>query len=412
VPGQLVHPAPAVRRTAPVPDAAAEHDSTGRDRSPTRWARPEVLGLAAILLVVGLAHGANMLDFPYYESDEGTYMSQAWSVATQGRLAPYVYTYDHAPLGWLQLAAWTSLSGGFAAFGSAVGSGRVFMLVLQIASAYLVYRVTRSVASSALAAGVATLAFGLSAYGIYYHRRVLLDNVSTFWMLLSIALLVEPRISRRRIALSALAMGVSILSKEVTLAAAPAMAYLVYVRQAGRQRWVGVFGWTGLVGIVCATYPLMALLRGELWPAGTAPDGTPLVSLVTALEWQASRGRDGGLLDPSSRFWSTAVSWARSEPFLVLAGGLASVLAVLGVRSRPAVGALGLASLSFWLFFARGGEIFAFYLVPALTAAGARGLPGPDGAWLLEPGSGFSEQPAHTLAEQPGLSTAGSIGVG
>jgi hypothetical protein len=39
-----------------------------------RW---ETLLIIAILLIVGLVHGINMFHYPYYESDEGTYMSQA-----------------------------------------------------------------------------------------------------------------------------------------------------------------------------------------------------------------------------------------------------------------------------------------------------------------------------------------------
>src|SRR5262245_24715441 len=49
-----------------------------------RW---EVLLIIAVLLIAGLAHGINMLHYPYYENDEGTYMSQAWALVHQGRLA-------------------------------------------------------------------------------------------------------------------------------------------------------------------------------------------------------------------------------------------------------------------------------------------------------------------------------------
>ena len=44
----------------------------------------EQLWVAALLLVAILAHGVNMFGFPYYESDEGTYISQAWAVASLG----------------------------------------------------------------------------------------------------------------------------------------------------------------------------------------------------------------------------------------------------------------------------------------------------------------------------------------
>ena len=49
---------------------------------------------------------ASIFRFPSYREDEGTYMSQAWSVIHQGTLAPYTYWYDHSPAGWFLLALW------------------------------------------------------------------------------------------------------------------------------------------------------------------------------------------------------------------------------------------------------------------------------------------------------------------
>src|SRR5437660_7987904 len=66
----------------------------------------EWLLLATILIVVALLQGINMFHFPYFEDDEGTYMSQAWAIVKEGQLAPYTYWYDHAPAGWILIAAW------------------------------------------------------------------------------------------------------------------------------------------------------------------------------------------------------------------------------------------------------------------------------------------------------------------
>ena len=65
--------------------------------------------LATLLVYATYLHGTNMFNFPYYESDEGTYTSQAWAVVTEGTLAPYTYWYDHPPLGWLVIAGWFSI---------------------------------------------------------------------------------------------------------------------------------------------------------------------------------------------------------------------------------------------------------------------------------------------------------------
>ena len=61
--------------------------------------RLELLAVLLLIAVAGIAHGVNMGNFPYYEDDEGTYVSQAWSVLREGQLAPYYYIYDHPPAG-------------------------------------------------------------------------------------------------------------------------------------------------------------------------------------------------------------------------------------------------------------------------------------------------------------------------
>ncbi|MDB5058640.1 MAG: hypothetical protein JWO59_2112, partial [Chloroflexi bacterium] len=190
----------------------------------------EHVWIGSILLVAGLAHGINMYNLPYFENDEGTYMSQAWSVLAEGQLAPYTYWYDHAPLGWIQIAGWTFITGGITSFGPSIYSGRVLMLLMQIGSTLMVYAITRRVSGSIFAASFAALAFCLSAWGTYYHRRILLDNIATFWMLLSIVLLLSPRLTLRKVWLSATALAVSVLSKELTIFLVPVLAYLVFNR--------------------------------------------------------------------------------------------------------------------------------------------------------------------------------------
>ena len=98
------------------------------------WQHREVFWLLALVLISALVHGINMQMVPYFENDEGTYMSQAWAVLREGKLAPYTYWYDHAPGGWLVIALWAALTGGFHTFGQTNESGRVLMLLLQAAS--------------------------------------------------------------------------------------------------------------------------------------------------------------------------------------------------------------------------------------------------------------------------------------
>jgi len=350
----------------PSPDALTIKLSTPKRRygSILRW---EVLLIAAILLIAALAHGINMFHYPYYEDDEGTYMSQAWAVVHLGRLAYYTYWYDHAPAGWIQIAAWTIVSEGFHTFGTAIESGRVLMLIMQLGSTLMLYCIARRISRSITVAVLASLLFALSPFGIYFHRRVLLDNITTFWMLLSILLLVSHRLSLRRIWLSALALGISILSKELTIFLVPVLAYLVFYRSDRSHRWFATIGWIALVSSIVSLYVLMAILKGELLPTGTLLGGTaPHVSLLGTLQFQASRGKDGGLLDLHSGFWRQARFWAQDDPLLVVGGSLCAIFSVFVMKTQRLMGIMGLATLSLYAFLGRGGEIIGFYLVPLL----------------------------------------------
>jgi len=337
------------------------------------YGRRESLLVGAILLVTALAHGINMFHFPYYETDEGTYMSQAWAVVREARLAPYTYIYDHAPGGWLQIAGWVALTGGFERFGNTVESGRVLMLLFQVGSTLALYRIARSLTGSIAIATITTLLFALSAYGLLYHRRVLLDNIATFWMLIAVLALVSGRLSLGRVWLSAVALGISILSKEITLFLIPALALLTYHRAHRTQRAFATLGWLALVVSIFSGYLLLAILKNELFPPNYHAVGSivfggtdPHVSLIETLRWQAGRNKDAGLLDLGSKFWQVARVWLRDEPLLVVGGTVAAFVGVLLIRRERDAGILGLATCSLWLFLCRGGETLNFYLLPLL----------------------------------------------
>jgi hypothetical protein len=336
-------------------------------RGQPRW-RPGTGTLIPVALVIGavlVAHAWNMFHFPYLEGDEGTYFSQGWAVFHLGRLAPYTYFYDHAPLGWIQIAIW-GLFTDHVRFTYALASGRVLMLLYQGGAVLLVFTIAGRMSGRVWVAVLAVAIFGLSSYGIFYHRRVLLDNVATCWILLSVYFLVG-RVTLGRVWLSAIALAIAVLSKEPALAVLPAMAVLV-ARQAPREaRLFAVVGWVALVGSLISLYPLLALLKGELFPSGSALAGShPHVSLLCSLEFQTSRGADAGILSSSSAFWHAATSWSYREPLLVIGGSAAAALAVSVFRRRRVLSMLGWMVLSLWLFLGRGGVVLDFYLVPLL----------------------------------------------
>jgi Dolichyl-phosphate-mannose-protein mannosyltransferase len=329
--------------------------------------RRETILVIVLLGIAAAAQAINMFHFPYFENDEGTYLSQAWAVVYQGRLAYYTYWYDHSPAGWFQIALWIILTGGFRTFGSPLYSGRILMLIMQLGSTFILYCIAKNISRSVLVATAVTLLFALSPYGIYYHRRVLLDNITTLTLLLSILLLVVKRLTLKHVWLSALAFSIAALSKEITAFVLPAVLCLVIYQVDKSHRWLAASGWIVLVFTIVSLYPLMAIINNELFPTGTFLGGnTPHVSLVQGVFFQASRRNDGGILNYNSEFWIMTRYWLHDDPVNVIFGTCAAIISVLVIKKNRLVGIMGLCSLCFWLYFLHGGEVIKFYLIPLL----------------------------------------------
>lgn len=330
----------------------------------------EIIIVIILLLISGLAHGVNMLHFPYYENDEGVYVSQAWSIVTSGKLAPYTYWYDHAPAGWILLALWAQLTGGFFTFGMSVNSGRVLMLVLHVISTYFLYRIARRLAGSPLAGIVAALFFALSPLGIYFQRRVLLDNIMTFWVLFSFYLLSIPKLKLRHIILSSITFGIAILSKENAIFFIPGFLVYLIFNSTYKHKRLAVVQWLTIAFLVTSLYFLYAFLKNELFPYGTLLGGAkPHVSLIDTFRFQLSR-RGGDPTDPQSEFRRDLLKWINQDWLLMLTGAVTtSGTLLLSLYKRHYVAAVLLA-IFFIYFLARGGEVIEFYVVPLIPIFG------------------------------------------
>ena len=199
----------------------------------------ETLFLVILLVISGIAHGYNMFGFPYFENDEGVYLSQAWSLLKEGQLAPYTYWYDHAPMGWIITSFWTSITGGLYTFGFSLNTGRVFMLVIHLLSTVLVFKITRKASNSLLAAGIATLLFSLSPLGIYFHRRLLLDNIMIFLVLWAFYLIIKSKYRVHNYVLSAFIFGMAVLTKENAIFFIPAFCtqYILQLIPITKESW-------------------------------------------------------------------------------------------------------------------------------------------------------------------------------
>jgi 4-amino-4-deoxy-L-arabinose transferase-like glycosyltransferase len=317
----------------------------------------------AILVVFALmgtlaAHAYNMFNFPRYELDEGTYMSYAWAI-TKGMIASEPYGYGHPPLGWIQIAGWIQLTGGFFTFGTAINSGRVLMLLYALGSALLVYLIVRRMSGSTSAGLLALVIFSFSPLSITYQRQVFLDNIATFWLLMSLYLLVAGNSRLKYIIGAAICFGVAFLSKETALIFFPAIVYAAWLYSTRFQRKFSMTAFIYTIVAVCSTWVLMAVLKGELFPyAWHLPwDTHPHLSMLDTFVGQAQRGVESGSLLSSFQIWQ------ENDPvFMVLSIAAPLFNLAYGWWNRKHL-LLGLMAALYWLLLVRGGQVLSFYVI-------------------------------------------------
>lgn len=340
------------------------------------WLETELLVVVGLMVVTLLAHGLNMFHYPSYTflDDEGIYTQQAWAVLTMHKMSYYTYFYDHSPGGWLLLAAWMGITGGPNTFGNAVDSGRVLMLLLNLASVPLVYQLARKLGGNTIVAFLATLLFALSPLSIFYQRMVLLDNIMVFWVLVSLNLLLDGWGRLSRMILSGICFGLALISKETAFFLLPAVLYLVFQQRWKHQGRFSIIGWILPVGAVVSWYVLYAGLKSEIFPkesvidiiANSNASSPPGVSLVGSLLWQLHRG-GGGMFNLNNQFWYyLGTDWLLRDPVLLIGGGIAVLInLVRGLRDRRLLAA-SLFGLCTMYYLARGGVVMNYYVLFAI----------------------------------------------
>ncbi len=325
-----------------------------------------VILLVFLLIISGVAHGYNMFHYPYYENDEGTYISQAWSLLKFGKLAPYTYWYDHAPAGWIFIAFWSKLTGGFFTFGTSVNSGRVFMLILHLLSSTLLFIISKRISKSNLAAAITILIFSFSPLAIYFQRRVLLDNIMVFWILLSLSYLLKENNRLSQIMLSAMFFGIAVLTKENAVFFIPAFLYIIFSKVNKNVRYTVIIKWLLITGFTISFYLIYALLKGELLPSGFNGDTRPHVSLIKTLVEQSNRGQSFGLFDKRSDFYGNLIEWLNKDKLTISLGFLATLLNLIYALKAKIPRAAILLVISFSLFLIRGKLVIDFYIIPLI----------------------------------------------
>jgi 4-amino-4-deoxy-L-arabinose transferase-like glycosyltransferase len=327
-------------------------------------------------IVSGLiTHGYHLFDYPLYSTDEGIYIERAWAIIREDRLSPQTYYYDHAPGGWILIAAWVFLlPRHFEQFGNPVNSGRVLMLLLHAASVFFLFEIARKFSRGRLIAPViATFFFNFSILAVYYQRMVLLDNIMVFWVLLSIYLLLRRETYLFTGVWSGLAFGISVVTKENAIFFAPTIFYLIYRQTKGYlNHRFAMTAWLFAASAPILCYFLLAALKGELMPPNNdfnlahTPQGH--VSLLYEMWYQIHRNQ-GSLFShgPEGYLYSM---WLPKDPFLLEAGTAAMAICLyLGWRERhqnPVLLVAGTLAFEIAFYLARGSVILDFYVIPLI----------------------------------------------
>ncbi|MFJ2257776.1 ArnT family glycosyltransferase [Streptomyces sp. NPDC087844] len=326
--------------------------------------KADLILCGVLLAAVMTVQGWNIADYPTLSDDEGTYLAQAWSVQQGDGLAHYTYWYDHPPLGWIQIAALTWIPSLLSPESMTVGSMRIVMLLVSAVSAVLVHVLARRLSLPRWAAALALLLFGLSPLSVVLQREIFLDNLAVMWTLLAFCLAASPSRHLWHHFGAGLAAAAAVLTKETMIFVLPAVLVTMWRHSHRDTRKFAITGAVTACVLIGMSYPLFALLKGELLP------GAGHVSLWDGLQYQLTRPGSGFILDEGSGSHGVLQSWLYYDRVLPL-GGLAGALLLLvtwrwSVTARALAGpALTVAVLAL-VALRPNGYLPAMYVIQAL----------------------------------------------
>ncbi len=308
----------------------------------------------------------NLFGYPYFENDEGVYTSQAWWLADKGEIAPYTYWYDHAPFGWLTIGLWQKITGGPLSFGFSLFSTRIFMVIVAVLTNLLVYKIIELVSNSRKTALFSSLLLVFSPLAVTYQRRVLLDNLETLWLLLSVWFLLRSRSDIKKIFLSALFFGLAFLSKEAVIFLYPVMIYGLFILSKKENKRFSLLIFLVTSVFLISIFPLIALLKGEFFPSSWFNTGEH-VSFLETIKYQLSRGTGLKPWNPQSMTYNQVIQWFNKGPIL-LGLGIWSLLYILFFEwKNKKKRIILLLAFLYMLFLLRGGLVLEFYILPLLA---------------------------------------------
>ncbi len=320
----------------------------------------KIIILAAVLLFAAFTHGVNMTHYPYYENDEGTYFAQAYAVAYEGKMANYTYWYDHAPFGWIVTAGWMKATGGPFAFGFSLVSARIFMFFTHIFASLLLFMIVKKLSGKDYAAALSVILFSASPLAIYFQRRLLLDNIMTTFLLLSLFLILYANKRLLWIIASGIALVMSILSKETAAIFVPGFLFILFKDLHPKQRLIGFASFLMPIFLGLSFYILYAVLKNELFP------GPGHVSLLGSIAYQATRD-SVPFWSPSSDFMGSFKDWLGKDSIFIFGAVLATFFVTLFPKLSWNIRGIGILTLLIWAFFMRGSLVLNFYVTPLIA---------------------------------------------
>jgi hypothetical protein len=302
-----------------------------------RRLNPSIPVLGILLALTAILRLLNVMGSPARLDDEGTYVAQAYAVTQWGELAHYTYWYDHPPAGWLQLAAWTAITGPELG-GNAVAAGRYLMVIVAVITAGLLWFLARRTGLSRWASVIAVVIYAASPLSISLSRTVYLDNLAIAWLMAALVLICSPRHRLSAMFGAATCFGVAVLTKETMLLFVPMVVWLVWTKTVPATRRYALAVFATVFAMVVSTYILMAVVRGELVP------GPGHVSLWQGIKFQLwERAGGGAITDPGSLKRHTLTEWLQLDLALPILAVPIALAGLLVERLRPF--AVGLATL-------------------------------------------------------------------
>jgi endo-1,4-beta-D-glucanase Y/4-amino-4-deoxy-L-arabinose transferase-like glycosyltransferase len=328
-----------------------------------KFGKIELVFFFIIMSIIYYAHSQNLFNYPAYEDDEGVYMSQAWAITSLNKLAPYTYWYDHSPLGWMILAVFSQILGGYNSFGNSINTGRVIMLIMHMVSSLMIILSVRKMTKNVWAGYAAALFFSLLPLGNYFQRRVLLDNVLMFIFSLCFYFSIDNKVTLFKAMLSGTLLGMAVMCKESGIFFVPGIVYIIFNGLDKRQKIFGLITWTGFFTSIVSLYIILSILKTELFPSSDK------VSLIGTLSFQISRGNGIPFWKDGSEFKINLLQWLSNDTtsvyLIVTTLFVGIIMTAFNFRNKNWTGIM-LLICGYLYFILRGKIVIEFYILPLI----------------------------------------------